>query len=141
MQRIVKELSEKMGLGDALEILRRWGGRELYVGVKVEPGDALALTLGLDCARRLVQHFGGQRLQLPAERNALLGLRNAAIVAEVDAGESHEKVGLRYGLTRQAVGHIIKTHRERAAIRQKFAGREAGGPTAESPQVFDIGML
>lgn len=124
MQRIVRELADKMGLGDAIEIIRRWGGRELYVGVKIEPGDPLALTLGLDAAQRLVKHYGGQRLQLPAERNALLDLRNESIVAEHEAGSSHEQIGLRYGLTRQAVSHILRAHRERVELRQKFAGRE-----------------
>lgn len=122
MQRILKEISDKIGLPDTIEIVRRWGGRELYVHAKVEPGDPLALTLGLESARRLVQHYGGQRLQLPAERNALLDLRNAAIIAEHKEGSSHEQIGIRYGLTRQAVSHILRIHREREEIRQKFAG-------------------
>lgn len=122
MQRIVKDLSEKIGLGDAIELIRRWGGKELYVPTKVESGDPLALTMGFASAQCLVKHYGGQRLQLPAERNALLDLRNAAIVAEAAAGASHEQIGLRYGLTRQAISHILRTTRERAELRQKFAG-------------------
>lgn len=137
MQRIVKDLAEKLGLGDSLEIMRRWGGRDLYVPVHVERGDPLSLTLGTDTARRLVEHFAGQRLQLPAERNALLDIRNAAIVADVAAGESHEKTGLRYGLTRQAVSHIVKTHREREAVRQKFATRPASEAQTEFPANHD----
>lgn len=124
MQRILRELSSAIGLGDTIELVRRWGGRQLYVPTKVESRDPLALTLGLESARRLVEHYGGQQLQLPAERNALLDLRNAEIVqayAEGD-GESMEAIGLRYGLTRQAVSHVLKTHRERAELRQKFAG-------------------
>jgi Mor family transcriptional regulator len=125
MQRIVKEMADALGMGDTLEIMRRWGGRELYVPVKTDRGDPLSLTLGTESARRLVEHFAGQRLQLPAERNALLDLRNASIIAEVEAGQSHEQTGLRYGLTRQAVSHIVKMHREREAVRQKFAARPA----------------
>lgn len=123
MQRVLRELSNAIGLPDTLEIVRRWGGRDLYVPVKVEPRDPLALTIGLESARRLVKFYGGQQLQLPAERNALLDLRNAAIVEEAAGGASHEQIGLRYGLTRQAVSHILRTHREREAIRQKFAGK------------------
>jgi len=122
MQRILRELADKVGLADTIEIVRRWGGRELYVHAKVEPGDPLALVMGLESARRLVEHFGGQRLQLPAERNALLDLRNAAIIAEHKEGHSHEQIGVRYGLTRQAVSHILRVHREREELRQKFAG-------------------
>jgi Mor family transcriptional regulator len=133
MQRVIREISEVVGLADAIELVRRWGGRELYVPVKVERADALALTLGLDAARRLVQHYGGQRLQLPAERNALLDLRNAAIVAQHDGGASMETIGLQYGLTRQAVSHILRTIREREAVRQKFAGRSSTNPAAKLP--------
>ena len=122
MQRVVKELADAIGLGDAIEVCRRWGGREAYVPVKVEAGDPLALTLGLESARKLVQAFGGQRLQLPAERNALLDLRNAAIVRDADAGLSHEQIGLRYGLTRQSIGHILRQAREGVS----FAGTAGG---------------
>lgn len=112
MQRIVKELAEAIGLGDAIEVCRRWGGREAYIPTKVEPGDPLALTLGMDTALRLVKAFGGRRLQLPAERNALLDLRNAAIVRDKEAGLSHERIGLRYGLSRQSIKLILRRYRE-----------------------------
>jgi Mor family transcriptional regulator len=122
MQRVLRELAGAIGLSDTIELVRRWGGRELRVPVNVTRSDPLALTMGMDSAQRLVKHYGGQRLQLPTERNALLDLRNAAIREEAAAGRSHESIGLRYGLTRQAISHILRTHRDLEAIRQKFAG-------------------
>lgn len=134
MQRVIRQLVDAIGIGDTLELVRRWGGRELYVPTKVEQGDPLALTLGLLTAQRLVGQYGGQRLQLPAERNALLDLRNAEIVQAYagGSGDSMENIGLRYGLTRQAVSHILKAHRERAELRQKFAGGSGSRSSAES---------
>lgn len=111
MQRVLKELSDAIGLADAIEVCRRWGGREAYIPTKVDAGDPLALTLGLDTARRLVRAYGGRRLQLPAERNALLDLRNAAIVKDRESGLSHERLGLRYGLSRQSIKLILRRHR------------------------------
>lgn len=122
MQRILRELAAEIGLGDTIGLVRRWGGRDLNVPTKVEAGDPLALTMGLESARRLVRHRGGQRLQLPAERNALLDLRNAAIEEMHAAGNSMEAIGLEFGLTRQGVSHILKNRRELEAVRQKFAG-------------------
>lgn len=121
MQRVIKELSDAVGLGDAIEICRRWGGRDFNVPMRVERHDPLALTIGYDSARKLVEKFGGVRLQLPAERNALLDLRNEAIwqACEVE-GRSHEKVGLEFGLTRQGVGKVLQAMRDRG--RQVFAG-------------------
>jgi len=114
MQRVLRELSDAVGFGAAIEIARRWGGRELRVPVKVGPGDPLALALGLETARKLVAVFGAQILQLPVERNALLDLRNAAIVRMASDGTSQEKIGLEFGLTRQAVAHVLRTARDRA---------------------------
>jgi hypothetical protein len=120
MQRVVKDMAEKIGIGDTIEIVRRWGGRQLAVPVKVGIADPLALVLGLETARCLVEHFGGQRLQLPAERNALLDLRNEAIARDVAAGESQEVVALRYGLTRQGVKKVLWMMKGRREVAEKF---------------------
>jgi len=71
-----------------------------------------------------VRAYGGQRLQLPAERNALIDLRNASILKAIapkpdGEGLSHEAAGLRYGLTRQQIGNIVRRAQERG---QAFAG-------------------
>lgn len=112
MQQVVKELAEAIGLPAAMEVVRRWGGRSLRVPVAVEAGDPLALVLGLDAARALVAIHGGAELQLPVERNALLDMRNEAILRAVEAGESHESVAIQYGMTRQGVGYIVKRMRQ-----------------------------
>jgi len=116
MHAVVRELSEHLGLGDAIAIVRKWGGRKLYVPVSLESGHPLALTLGLDTAQKLVSAFGGQHLHLPIERNALIDLRNSAIVRDAiplpeGPGRSTEQIGLDYGLSRQAVESILAKHR------------------------------
>lgn len=120
MNRQLKEIADKIGLGDALELVRRWGGRQLDVPKTARPTDPLSLTMGYECARKMVEHFGGRRFELPIERNALLDLRNAAIVAEVTAGASHEAVAVRYGMTRPNVAYILRKHRDREELRAKF---------------------
>jgi Mor family transcriptional regulator len=124
MQRIIEELSEAVGFGAAIEIARRWGGRQLNVPHTVGATDALALALGLETARKLVAAFRGTSITLPVERNALLDLRNQAIRARRVAGASHEAIGVEFGLTRQAIAHVL--HRTggdpRPAQPQEFAG-------------------
>lgn len=135
MQKIVKQVAEAVGLAGAIEIVRRWGGRVLYVPTKVQDGDAMALVLGLDLAQRFVAAFGGRTLQLPDERAALRDQRNAAILLAIapkeDGGQglSHEQAGLQYGLTRQQVGNIAKCAGERKA----FAGVAADAAPGKSP--------
>ncbi len=130
MQRILKEISDRVGMADTMQLVRRWGGRTIRVPMKVQPGDALALTLGIEAAQRLVSSFAGQSLQLPAARNALLDMRNAAIwrACEVD-GRSQESVGVEFGLTRQGVSAVLAKLRdtqpvpgiEEAGARPQFA--------------------
>lgn len=133
MQRVIRELSSAVGLADAIELVRRWGGKELYVPVKVQAGDPLALTIGLNAARKLVENFGGQRLQLPAERNALLDLRNASIISLHRAGKGTEQIGIEFGLTRQAVNLIIRKTRELEEVRKKFAACNRQESSTQSP--------
>lgn len=139
MQRVVRELAQAVGLADAIAIIRRWGGRDLYIPIEVNHGDALALTLGLDTARKLVAWcdtftvgpagvYRKREVQLPAERNVLLDLRNEAIVERIKGGASHEAVGLEFGLTRQMVSRIAKVARERGA----FAGSAPTSAPRES---------
>jgi Mor family transcriptional regulator len=120
MQRVVRELVKAVGLGSAIQIVRAWGGREVYVPEKVDHGHPLALTLGLEPARKLVEAFGSQRLNLPAERNALIDLRNAAILERIQAGQSRRAVALEFCISRQMINYVVSRAVEREGA--KFAG-------------------
>jgi Mor family transcriptional regulator len=113
MQRVLKEIVAEIGLTVTIELVRGWGGRTLAVPMHVTEAHPLALRLGLAAAQQLVRAFAGVRLQLPAERAALLDMRNAAIwrACEED-GRSQETVGLEYGLTRQGVAAVLRKIRE-----------------------------
>lgn len=115
MHQVAQEVIDAIGMRDAIAFIRRWGGRVVYIQkTKIHASDPLALSLGLDTARKLVDTFGGRELELPAERNVLLDMRNEAIVRDcLIHGLSHAAAGLRYGVTRQMVGHIIKRAKER----------------------------
>ena len=115
MQKVLAGLSEAVGFGHAIHVCQRWRGRKMRVPVKVMEGDPLALSLGMEIASKLVQHYAGQCLELPTERSALLSLRNAAIVRDRAAGDSHGVIGVRYGLTRQAVAAVLKNHAPHAS--------------------------
>lgn len=118
MQKVLRELSDAIGLGDAIAICRKWGGREIRVPVKVDAGDPLALVLGLETARKLVVAYGDQRLQLPNERNALLDMRNEAVwQACVVDGRPAASVALEYGLTRQGVLYVLRRMREQRGVK------------------------
>lgn len=120
MQVAIMDLTSVLSFAEALEIVRRWGNRRFRVPVKVEITDPLALTLGLERARRLVEAYGGQVLEIPAERHALRRMRNDAIwKACVDEGRSPAEVALEFGITRQSVNwQLDKMRAARAAERE-----------------------
>lgn len=111
MQKILTELASTVGMGKAIEICRRWGGRGLQVPERVEDGDPLALAIGLESARALVLHYCGRRIDLPTERNAMRRIRDEAIRRDRASGMSQERIGAAYGITRQAVAHVLKQDR------------------------------
>ncbi len=107
MQRELKEVVQVVGLTTALEIVRGWGGRWLWVPNAVTPEHPIALRIGLQPARQFVAHFKGRRLSLPTERSALRTLRNRAIFEAVQAGKSRTDVAHEFGVSRQTVDLIV----------------------------------
>lgn len=106
LSRLLTELTERLGYGPAIELVRGWGGRRLTVPASMPETHPIALTIGLGPAERLAQWYGGSVLELPVERNALLDMRNARIRQEIEAGEATRAVARRYGLTARHVRHI-----------------------------------
>lgn len=119
MQVAIRDLTTVVTFAQALEIVRRWGNRRFRVPMKVAVEDPLALVLGLDCAQRLVDAYGGQVLELPAERHALRSMRDDAIWnACTVAGRSPAEVALEFGMTRQNVNMLMERMRARRQTEQ-----------------------
>lgn len=103
---LLTELTETIGYGPTIELVRAWGGRRLSVPASIEEDHPIALALGAEPADRLATFCGGTRLEIPVERNALLELRNDKITQELAQGETTRAVAERYGLTARHVRHI-----------------------------------
>lgn len=117
MQRELKEVVQVMGLTNALEIVRGWGGRWLWVPTTVTAEHPIALRLGLQAAQQFVAHFKGRRLSLPTERSALRGMRNRAIFDAVQSGKSRTEVAHDFGVSRQTVDLIVIQMRDACQAR------------------------
>lgn len=117
---LLDEIVEFAGFAAALELCRAWGGRVIYVP-KLENMDQahpIALAIGLTCARELSNRYGGEHLPIPAERNALLELRNRHIVAKYGAGSSVSALSAEYGIHRKMVATIL----DRAGVQRRREG-------------------
>jgi hypothetical protein len=90
----------------------------------------IAQAVGIEAATRLAAVFGGQRKELPTERNLRRGQRDAEIRAGLAAGRTTVELGLDSGLTRQRVGQI---GREQSPKRfADMASSQASGQSHES---------
>ncbi len=111
---ILDDLVQLIGHHHAIELLRAWGGRRIKVPESIGQDHPLAFVVGLESAQKLARRYGSTELDLPAERNFLIDLRNAAIVSDFTAGSSILSLSCLYGVSRRQIQTILDAmgHRE-----------------------------
>lgn len=103
---LVDQLIALIGHQATLDLIRGWGGRRVYIAKRYRTDSPIALRTGSAAAQALCEQYGGDTLELPAERNALIRLRNQAIADELNAGASPREVGERHGLSPRHVRYL-----------------------------------
>jgi hypothetical protein len=105
---ILSDLVELLGHRATIDLVRAWGGRRVKVPATMREDHALVFTVGWDAARKLASAYGGaEGVDLPAERNALLDLRNEALAQAFLAGRSISWTAQEYGLSRRQVNSVL----------------------------------
>lgn len=104
---ILSDLVGLIGHRQAIELLRAWGGRRLKVPAEVHEDHALVFTIGWEAARAIAAQYGGTDLDLPAERNYLVDMRNDAIRQDFGRGRSISWLSATYGVSRRQVVSIL----------------------------------
>ncbi len=98
------ELVETIGMEAAVELVRTYGRRNLYVPQHADARHEIALRIGLAAAQRLSAAYGGAELEVPPERTLLVEMRNAEIVRRiVEDGASISETAYAFGVTRRWV--------------------------------------
>ncbi len=111
---ILDRLIALIGHQATLDLVRGYGGRRIYIPKAPRPDSPVSLRVGHDAAHAMAQQCGGETIELPAERNALIRLRDAVIVNRLDAGESPRDVAADQGLSPRHVRHIRDVQSRRA---------------------------
>lgn len=107
LSRILEEIVEVAGYAAALELCRAYGGRSVRVPHPMPETHPIALTMGYRPACAFAERFAGESVAVPAERTALMDLRNQRIVADYQAGKSVSALSLDYGLTRKRITEVL----------------------------------
>lgn len=106
---ILKELVALIGHQPTIELVRAWGGRRVKVPAEVHQDHALVFTVGWEAAGKLAKAYGGaESLDIPAERNFLIDLRNDAIAAGfLERRQSISSLAIQYGVSRRTVNSVL----------------------------------
>lgn len=124
----LNDIVETCGHQAAIALTRAFGGRQLSVPNidRLDDGHPIALCIGLTAARKLSIAKGGERLEIPSEINAVLELRNEAVVQQFDQNASIRSIGFEYGLSRKWVRNIIlRSGREDELLRREAARNQS----------------
>lgn len=103
------DMAETLGVTTTMQIVTAHGGTRLFVPKKIHAQHHLANLLGMEQARRLSKHFGGESLTIPRMASAIRAKRNREIVRRYDAGDSVRVLAHAYGLTDRQIYTILSS--------------------------------
>ena len=102
---VIEDVSALIGPEAVRQIVRQWGGTNIYVRKEVAKDDPVTLTIGIEKASLLSRTYGGETIELPA-RPTHLSERNCALLGDIDNGQTIKDVALKYGLTIRQIFNI-----------------------------------
>ncbi len=101
------DMAAILGISGTLEIVKAYGGTRLFVPKQMGVQHHLANLLGIEQARRLSSHFGGESLTIPRMAHAMRTRRNREIIRRYDAGDSTRVLAQAYHLTDRQIYTIL----------------------------------
>lgn len=115
----LEDLARVCGFQPTLELCRAYGSRTIHVPLVIPETHPIALTMGYRAACALAANYGGGMLCVPAERTALMDVRNARMVHDyVELQHSVSKLAEVYGMSRKRVIDIL----DKAGVKRRSIG-------------------
>ena len=101
------EMVESLGLSTVMQIVKEHGGTRLFIPKNMNAQHRLANLLGIEQARLLSSHFGGESLNIPRMAGAKRANRNQEIIRRYDAGDSVRVLAREFELTDRQIYNIL----------------------------------
>jgi len=106
---LLRTIIDLIGPQAAIRLAREYNGREFVVPSRERLHDMhpIVVLVGLANAQALSDRFHGQHIRLPIEVNALLQIRNDAVVKQFLADISISSIAQEFQIDRKLVQKII----------------------------------
>ena len=103
----LRDISRLIGLPDTLALVQWRGGMRLTIPHKTIPAHPIHRVLGEHAARVLAAQYGGENINVPTLSRVVGPLRDRAIRADFDRGETIPALVRRYGLSERRIHEIL----------------------------------
>lgn len=105
----LEEIAEVIGREGALKLVDACGGTRIFVPRRLRIQHKLVTWLGLEQARRLSHHFGGETLTVVRAAELLRRTRNREIVRRYDTGTGVRQLARDNALTERQIYAILSS--------------------------------
>lgn len=122
---MLRELADLLGLPATLQLVRYYGGVDLYLPKNLPSNHDLVLILGVEAARRLIDHYGHGVLRLPLARTAMLRARDRLIIDGYTRGKTARGLAMEHGISERQVRAVLARTPEDDRQARLFDGEAA----------------
>lgn len=103
------ELVDIIGLPAVLQLMKAFGGTEIWIPQKLNHAHGLVAAIGPEAAQTLCEHMTCERVKVPRGAEIIREIRNRAIRRERREGAKLDELALRYEITDRQVLNILNS--------------------------------
>lgn len=109
---VLIEIADVIGLRAALALVEHWGGTRLCVPHQLGPDSELAAALGEMAARKLVEVYRGEIVQVPRAAAAMRRALYLEMAREYDSGKTAAQLARKHGVTERWIFYVLQRMRK-----------------------------
>lgn len=100
---VVQDISNLIGLGLALKLVEHYKGTSMWIPSQFRPDYHLVYIIGHEAMIKLIEAYGGERLEIPKCDDAVRAVRNFKIC---ESDKSQSQLAHEYNLTVRQIRNI-----------------------------------
>jgi len=106
----IADLTDVIGLPAVLDLMKAYGGTELWIPAKLAHNHPLIDAIGPEAAQTLVEYAGTEKISVPRGTGIEREWRNQGIRRDRTHGAKIDELALRYKLTRRHIISILNAN-------------------------------